>query len=51
MDNLTFQTIETLNGILEYITINQGNGEFISMLKVDYEAQQAAQATTPKAGI
>lgn len=42
MDNLTFQTIETLNGVFDYITIDRGNGEFTSMLKSDYDAQQAA---------
>ena len=35
----------------EHIIIDRGNGEFTSMLKSTYDAQQAAQATTPKAGI
>jgi len=47
MDNLTFQTIETLNGVFDYITIDRGNGEFTSMLKSDYDAQQAAVVITP----
>ena len=29
----------------EYAIINRGNGEFTSMLKSDYEAQQAEQST------
>ena len=29
----------------EYAIIDRGNGEFTSMLKSDYEAQQAEQST------
>jgi len=42
------------NGV-EQVTIDWGNGEFTSMLKADYEAQQAAStlpsnSSTPQAG-
>ena len=56
MDNVTF--ITDLDGV-EQAIINRGNGEFTSMLKSTYEAQQAALATlaselsnpsTPQAG-
>ena len=40
MDNVTFQTINEI----EYAIIDRGNGEFTSMLKSTYDAQQAAQA-------
>ena len=40
MDNVTFFTNE--KGI-EHAIIDRGNGEFTSMLKSTYEAQQAAQ--------
>ena len=55
MDNVTFIEIESL----EHAIIDRGNGEFTSMLKSTYDAQQAAQATlaselsnpsTPQAG-
>jgi len=40
---------------VEYSIIDRGNGEFTSMLKADYEAQQAAStlpsnSSTPQAG-
>ena len=56
MDNVTFFVDEQDN---EYAIINRGNGEFTSMLKSTYDAQQVAQATlaselsnpsTPQAG-
>jgi len=45
MDNVTFIEIETLNGLQEHAIIDRGNGEFTSMLKSTYEAQQAKQST------
>jgi hypothetical protein len=41
MNNVTFIEI---NGI-EHAIIDRGNGEFTSMLKSTYEAQQAEQST------
>ena len=41
MENVTFVEIEGL----EYAIIDRGNGEFTSMLKSTYEAQQAEQST------
>jgi hypothetical protein len=45
MDNVTFIEIENLDGLQEYAIIDRGNGEFTSMLKSTYEAQQAEQST------
>ena len=42
MDKVTFMTDD--NGV-EHAIIDHGNGEFTSMPKATYEAQQAAQAT------
>ena len=45
MDNVTFITTENFDGVsTEHAIIDRGNGEFTSMLKSIYEAQQAAQA-------
>jgi hypothetical protein len=41
MDKVTFQEIETINGLAEYAIIDRGNGEFTSMPKSVYEAQKA----------
>ena len=41
MDKVTFITTENN----EYAIIDRGNGEFTSMLKSTYDAQQAAQST------
>ena len=47
MENVTF--IENTNPITgevtEHAIIDRGNGEFTSMLKSTYEAQQAEQST------
>lgn len=47
MNNVTF--VETTNPLTneptEYAIIDRGNGEFTSMLKSTYDAQQAYQAT------
>tara|TARA_R110000868_G_C10472959_1_gene728494 strand:+ start:398 stop:544 length:147 start_codon:yes stop_codon:yes gene_type:complete len=45
MDNVTFIEIEALGGIETHAIIDRGNGEFTSMLKSTYEAQQAALST------
>lgn len=44
MENVTFiQITDTLtNEVTEHAIIDRGNGEFTSMLKSTYEAQQAA---------
>jgi hypothetical protein len=46
MENVTFIEIENPDGtITEHAIIDRGNGEFTSMLKSTYEAQQAEQST------
>ena len=60
MDNVTFQMFIDVDGKeVEHAIIDRGNGEFTSMPKAVYEAQQVAQATlaselsypsTPQAG-
>ena len=47
MDNVTFfeQTNALTGDVTEYALIDHGNGEFTSMLKSTYEAQQAEQST------
>jgi hypothetical protein len=47
MDNVTFiETTDPLtNEVTEHAIIDRGNGEFTSMLKSTYEAQQAEQST------
>jgi len=41
MDKVTFTTVENLDGAtIEHAIIDRGNGEFTSMLKSTYEAQQ-----------
>ena len=42
MENVTFIELDTPEGIKEHAIIDHGNGEFTSMLKSTYEAQQAA---------
>jgi hypothetical protein len=37
--------VETLEGVQEHAIIDHGNGEFTSMLKSTYDAQQAEQST------
>jgi hypothetical protein len=41
MDNVSFIVIDEI----EHAIIDHGNGEFTSMLKLTYEAQQAEQST------
>lgn len=47
MDNVTFIQVETNEGITEHAIIDRGNGEFTSMLKSTYEAQQVEHLTNP----
>jgi len=46
MDNVEFIKVAGIDGTeLEHAIIDRGNGEFTSMLKLTYEAQQAEQST------
>ncbi len=45
MDNVTFIEVEVIGGTETHAIIDRGNGEFTSMLKSTYEAQQAEQST------
>ena len=45
MDNVTFIEVETMGVTETHAIIDRGNGEFTSMLKSTYEAQQAEQST------
>jgi DNA/RNA endonuclease YhcR with UshA esterase domain len=46
MENVTFVEVENLDGsTTEHAIINNGNGEFTSMLKSTYDAMQAEQST------
>jgi len=45
MDKVTFIDIETQSGVETHAIIDRGNGEFTSMLKSTYEAQQAEHFT------
>jgi hypothetical protein len=47
MDNVTFIEItdSLTNEVIEHAIIDRGNGEFTSMPKATYEAQQAEQST------
>jgi hypothetical protein len=51
MDNVTFIEVESFGEIVEHAIIDRGNGEFTSMLKSTYEAQQAEQSTPNLAGL
>lgn len=43
MDNVTFIEVSTIDGVETHAIIDRGNGEFTSMPKAVYDAQQAAQ--------
>ena len=45
MDNVTFIEIDVMGVTSEHAIIDRGNGEYTSMLKSTYEAQQAEQST------
>jgi hypothetical protein len=47
MDKVTFIEVETLGGVETHVIIDRGNGDFTSMLKSTYEAQQAQQSSLP----
>ena len=50
MDNVTFITVETLSGVETHAIIDRGNGEFTSMLKSTYDAQQEQSTENPTEG-
>jgi hypothetical protein len=46
MNNVSFIKVMGMDGVeVEHAIIDRGNGEFTSMLKSTYEAQQAEQST------
>jgi len=47
MENIEILKVESplTQTIQEFVIINRGNGEFTSMLKSDYDEQQAEQST------
>jgi hypothetical protein len=45
MENVTFIEVIGIAGTETHAIIDRGNGEFTSMLKSTYEAQQAEQST------
>jgi hypothetical protein len=45
MGNVTFIEVEYFGETVEHAIIDRGNGEFTSMLKSTYDAQQAEQST------
>ena len=45
MDNVTFIEIETLEGVQEHAIIDNGNDQFTSMPKSEYDRRQAEQST------
>jgi hypothetical protein len=44
MDNVTFITIEAIEGEVEHAIIDNGGGSFTSMPKSEYDRLQAEQA-------
>ena len=50
MDNVTFIKVAGIDGVeVEHAIIDHGNGEFTSMPKAVYDAQQAATLVTESA--
>jgi hypothetical protein len=46
MNKVSFVKVAGIDGVeVEHAIIDRGNGEFTSMLKSTYEAQQAEQST------
>jgi hypothetical protein len=45
MDKIESIKIETAEGLLDYVIIDRGNGEFTSMPKSTYDEMQAEQST------
>lgn len=48
MDNVTFITVEGLDGEAEHAIIDRGNGEFTSMTKAEYDRLEALKEAAPK---
>jgi hypothetical protein len=49
MDNVTFISLPNSDGVeVEHAIIDKGEGNFVSMLKSTYEAQQASLNDTPQ---
>ena len=46
MDNVTFIEVESMGETYTHAIIDRGNGEFTSMPKSTYDAQQAIVPTT-----
>ena len=47
MDNVSFVTVTNMDGsTTEHAIIDKGNGEFTSMLKSTYDAQQVEHLTS-----
>jgi hypothetical protein len=53
MDKIEVFSVENLDGVVtEFVIIDRGNGEFTSMTKATYDAQQAtlvSDSATPQA--
>ena len=45
MDKIELLTMETAEGLVDYVVIDRGNGEFTSMPKSTYDALKAEQST------
>ena len=45
MDNVTFIEVVSMGVTSTHAIIDQGNGEFTSMLKSEYDCRQAEQST------
>jgi hypothetical protein len=45
MENVTFIEVESFGEIQEHAIIDHGNEQFTSMLKSEYDRQQAEQST------
>jgi hypothetical protein len=45
MDNVIFIEVETMSGVETHAIIDRGNGQFTSMLKSEYDRQQAEHFT------
>ena len=52
MNNVSFIDVQQIDGSMKtFAIIDRGNGEFTSMLKTDYEAQQAASTLPSNSAI
>ena len=51
MDNVTFIKVANIEGVeIEHAIIDRGNGEFTSMTKAHYDAQQEQLTENPTEG-